>query len=159
MDLILWRHAEAVDATLRIADTERALTAKGERDAKRMAKWLNERLPDDAVILVSPARRTQQTASALNRPFATITGIGTDAEPADLLQAAHWPHAAIATLIVGHQPTLGCLVSLLLTGAEADLSVKKGAIWWIQGRVRGGGVQCVLRAMMAPDLLRKGGNV
>lgn len=153
MDLILWRHADAVDG---YPDAERALTARGERDAKRMAKWLNDRLPDDAVILVSPALRAQQTASALQRKFTTVAAIGTNAEPADLLKAAHWPRAAHTTLIVGHQPTLGGVVSLLLTGEAGDTSVKKGAVWWIAGRKRSttdGRVQPVLHAMMAPDML------
>lgn len=153
MDLILWRHAEAVDATLRIPDAERTLTVKGERDAKRMAKWLNDRLPDDALILVSPAQRTQQTASALQRKFATVDAIGTAAEPADILKAAHWLHAAHTVLIVGHQPTLGGVVSLLLTGGDERQSVKKGAVWWIEGRRRGGREHTVLRAMMSPDML------
>jgi phosphohistidine phosphatase len=42
MDLILWRHAKAVD--LRKGETDdpaRALTPKGERRAARMAQWLN----------------------------------------------------------------------------------------------------------------------
>ena len=150
MDLILWRHAEAVDG---YPDAERALTAKGERDAKRMAKWLNHRLPDDALILVSPARRTRQTADALQRKYTTIAAIGAGADAADIIKAAHWPRAAHTTLIVGHQPTLGCVASLLLTGAEDDLSVKKGAVYWIAGRQRGGRVQSVLRAVMAPDML------
>jgi phosphohistidine phosphatase len=150
MELILWRHAEAIAG---YPDAERALTAKGERDARRMAKWLNDRLPDDAVILVSPAQRTRQTASALQRKFAIVSSIGTGAEPADILKAAHWPRATHTTLIVGHQPTLGCVVSLLLTGAEDDLSVKKGAVWWIAGRQRSGRVQATLRAAMAPDML------
>ena len=153
MDLILWRHAEAVDATLRMSDAERALTAKGERDAKRMAKWLNDRMPDDALILVSPAQRTQQTASALQRKFATVDVVGTSAEPADILKAAHWPHAAHTVLIVGHQPTLGGVVSLLLTGGDDGQSVKKGAVWWIEGRRRGGHEHAALRAMMSPDML------
>lgn len=150
MDLILWRHAEAVDG---YPDDERALTAKGERDAKRMAKWLDERLPDDAVILVSPALRAQQTAGALQRKFTTVATIGTSAEPAHLLKAAQWPRAGHTTLIVGHQPTLGGVASLLLTGAEGGLSVKKGAVYWFAGRQRGGRVQPVLRAMIAPDML------
>jgi phosphohistidine phosphatase len=136
-----------------MADEDRALTEKGERDAKRMAKWLNGRLPDDAFILASPARRTQQTAGALNRAFTTVEAIGTGAQPAELLKAAQWPRSAATVLIVGHQPTLGHAASLLLTGAEGELSVKKGAVWWIRGRLRGGSVQCALRAMIAPDLL------
>ncbi|MEQ1772958.1 MAG: histidine phosphatase family protein, partial [Burkholderiales bacterium] len=152
-DLILWRHAEAVDAVAGLSDAERALTTKGERDARRMAEWLNNKLPDDVVILVSPARRTQQTANALRREFDTVTAIGTDAEPADVLKAARWPRASQSALIVGHQPTLGRVASLLLTGAAGDLSLKKGAVWWITGRERGGRVQPVLRVMMAPDML------
>lgn len=150
MELILWRHAEAIDG---YPDAERALTEKGERDAKRMAKWLNDKLPDNALILVSPARRAQQTASALHRKFTTVAVIDTGADVADVLRAAHWPRAAHTTLIVGHQPTLGRVASLLLTGAEGDLGVKKGAVWWIAGRQRGGREQAVLRAMMAPDIL------
>lgn len=150
MELILWRHAEAIDG---YPDAERALTAKGERDARRMAKWLNRRLPDDAVILVSPAQRTQQTASALQRKFTTVAAIGTSADAAAILKAARWPRAAHTTLIVGHQPALGGVVSLLLTGAEDNLSVKKGAVYWITGRSRDGQLQPVLRAMMSPDLL------
>lgn len=150
MDLILWRHAEAVDG---YPDAERALTEKGALDAKRMAKWLNDQLPDDTLILVSPARRTQQTASALKREFTTIVAIGTDGEAGDVLKAAHWPRAAHTTLIVGHQPTLGRVASLLLTGVEGDLSVKKGAAWWITARARGGNEKVVLRAVIAPDML------
>ena len=69
MDLILWRHAQAVmleDEGAMVSfdlarDLARPLTPKGERQAVRMAEWLNQRLPDTTRILVSPARRTQQT--------------------------------------------------------------------------------------------------
>lgn len=150
MDLILWRHAEAVDG---FPDEERTLTEKGERDAKRMAKWLNDWLPEDTLILVSPARRTQQTAGTLKRDFTTVVAIGTGGEATDVLKAAHWPRAAHTTLIVGHQPTLGRVASLLLTGIEDDLSVKKGAAWWITARTRGRNENAVLRVMIAPDML------
>jgi phosphohistidine phosphatase len=150
MELILWRHADAVDG---YPDAQRALTPKGERDAKHMAKWLNDRLPSDAIILASPAQRTQQTAGALRREFNTLAAIGTGAESVDLLKAAQWPRATRTTLIVGHQPTLGRVASLLLTGSEGDLSVKKGALWWFTGRRRDGHEQTVLRVMMAPDML------
>ncbi len=44
MDLILWRHAEAFDALEGEDDLSRSLTPKGERQAQRMAEWLNQRL-------------------------------------------------------------------------------------------------------------------
>jgi phosphohistidine phosphatase len=57
-------------------------------------------------------------------------------------------------LLVGHQPTLGHLASLLLAGAEADWSIKKGAIWWFSKRSREGRDQTVLRAVINPEMLR-----
>ena len=73
MDLILWRHAEAQewpagDPRTR-TDLERALTSRGERQAARMAQWLDRQLPGSARILSSPARRCEQTAQALERRF------------------------------------------------------------------------------------------
>jgi hypothetical protein len=31
--------------------------------------------------------------------------------------------------------------------------VKKGAVWWLRRRVRGGEVEVVLRAVIGPDLV------
>ena len=44
MDLILWRHAEAVIERPGEDDLERPLTTKGERQALRVAEWLHQRL-------------------------------------------------------------------------------------------------------------------
>ena len=44
MDLILWRHAEAFEMREVQDDLDRALTPKGERQALRMAAWLNQQL-------------------------------------------------------------------------------------------------------------------
>src|SRR5674476_1390644 len=62
MDLILWRHAEAEDGT---PDHARELTAKGIKQAGKVAAFLHQHLPQDHRILVSPATRTQQTVAAL----------------------------------------------------------------------------------------------
>ena len=58
MDLILWRHAEAEDGTDKLPDEKRRLTARGEKQARLMAQWLNRHLPKKTRILVSPAERT-----------------------------------------------------------------------------------------------------
>lgn len=150
MDLILWRHAEAEDG---FPDNNRKLTAKGEKQAEKMGEWLRERLPSDTRIIVSPARRTLQTALALKCKFETLREIGVGASVPALLAAAGWPDAKGAVLVVGHQPVLGQTAALLLGGAEADWSVKKGAVWWLSSRVRQDETQVVLRAVMAPDLL------
>ena len=156
MDLILWRHADAADG---YPDAERELTEKGHAQAKRMAEWLNARLPQDVLILASPATRAQQTAAALRRKVVTCDAVDTSADAQSLLAAAGWPHGERTILIVGHQPTLGRAASLLLSGAEGNMSFKKGAVWWITARPRGGSPHAALRAVMAPDLLRKDRNV
>lgn len=150
MDLILWRHAEAEDG---FPDKIRKLTAKGEKQADLMAVWLRARLPRDTRIIVSPAKRTQQTALALQGIFETVKEVGVGASVPDLLAAAGWPDAKGAVLVVGHQPVLGQTAALLLGGDEAAWSIKKGAVWWLSSRVRQDETQVVLRAVMAPDLL------
>ena len=150
MELILWRHADAEDG---IPDDERKLTDKGVKQASRMAKWLRARMPEDAVILVSPAKRAQQTAQALDLDFKTVPAIGTAARAEDILRAADWPGVDGTVIVVGHQPTLGEAASLLLTGTKEGWNVKKGAVIWVARRNDIAPARARLRAAISPDLL------
>jgi len=129
MDLILWRHAEAEDGS---PDSARKLTKHGRDQAQRIAAWLKPRLPKRCDVLVSPAARTQETASALEVRFTITAAVGTDAVAADVIAAADWPRHSKAVLVVGHQPTLGRVAATLLSGAEADWHFAKGAVWWLR---------------------------
>lgn len=144
--LLLWRHADAEDG---MPDAERALSKKGLKQAKHVAAWLKPRLPEGCLILVSPAKRAQQTAAALELSYTTDKRIGTHAHAADILAASGWPRQKGAVLVVGHQPTLGQLAATLLSGEAAGWSIKKGALWWFSSRAG----ETVLRAVVAPDLL------
>lgn len=150
MDLLLWRHAEAEDGE---DDLARSLTERGEKQARSMAAWIGAHRPKDLRILVSPAVRTQQTAAALKLPFETHRKIGPDACVSELIAASGWPQASGAVLIIGHQPSLGRMASLLLAGQESDWTIKKGALWWLSNRVRRGETQTVLRAVIPAELL------
>jgi phosphohistidine phosphatase len=150
MDLILWRHAEAEAGE---PDLGRRLTAKGIKQAERMAAWLDGQLPDSCRILVSPADRAQQTALALKRKFRIVDELAPGATVAALLGAAGWPDAREPALVVGHQPTLGEVAAFLLSGDDAPWSVRKGAVWWLSNRVRDGGSAVVLKAVVGPDLI------
>jgi phosphohistidine phosphatase len=150
MDLILWRHAEAED---RVPDLARALTSKGQKQAAQMARWLREHLPKDTRILVSPAVRARQTAEALTHDFETEPAIAPGASFASLLAKARWPEARGAVLVVGHQPTLGQVAAMLISGHPSDWALKKGAIMWLTHRMRGEDQQVVLRATLSPELL------
>ena len=150
MDLFLWRHAEAEDAG-RGGDLERALTARGRAQAERVAAWLDERLADDARILVSPAKRCQQTVAPLGRKTTTVAAIGPNATAEALLAAAGWPNGDDDTVvIVGHQPTIGEAAALAMGAAGADWQVKKGAVWWLK-RGKSGTVR--IHAVQSPDEL------
>ncbi|HEY7741841.1 MAG TPA: histidine phosphatase family protein [Burkholderiales bacterium] len=147
MELILWRHADAEDG---VRDEERRLTAKGRKQAQRMASWLKRRLPRGARILVSRTQRTQQTARALATRFEVSDDVGPEATAQSVLKAADWPRGAGTVLVVGHQPTLGQAAALALTGAPADWSVQKGAVWWLETR---DGDETRVRVVITPDVL------
>ena len=150
MDLILWRHADAENGS---PDAERKLTAKGRRQAARMANWLQERLPEGARVLCSPARRAQQTARALGEDFEIVNALDVGGDPAALLAACGWPSGDVPVVAVGHQPTLGQVAALALTGKAQEWSLRKGAMFWIEARERGSAVQARLRAAISPDLI------
>ncbi|TRZ55351.1 MAG: histidine phosphatase family protein [Rhodocyclaceae bacterium] len=150
MDLILWRHAEAEAAGPGMADSDRNLTEKGRKQAKHMADWLlAQRLPKLSVI-VSPTKRTVQTAEALGHPYKVNRKIGPAAGAADLIAAANWPDESGAVILVAHMPGLGRLAALLLGGAEFDWTIKKAGIWWFSNRVRHDETQTILRAVANP---------
>ena len=142
MDLILWRHADAEEGR---ADLERELTAKGRKQAVRVAAWLLERLPKDAVVIASPAVRAQQTAAALRLPVKTDNTLAPGATVDQILKAAKGKRAAV---LVGHQPDLGRAIAYLVAGEEGAWRLQKGALWWISN---GDGV--IVTAVMSPDLL------
>jgi len=150
MDLILWRHAEAEPGE---PDLGRRLTAKGIRQAERVAAWLDAHLPDTTRILSSPADRAQQTALALKRKFRVVERLGPGASAAAVLEAAGWPDAREPVLVIGHQPTLGEAAALLLAGEERPWSLRKAAVWWLSNRVRDGTASVVLKVVIGPDFV------
>lgn len=159
MNLILWRHAEAEDVAA--SDLARQLTTRGRRQAQGVARWLRTRLPDDALILASPAARTMQTAEALTDQYRVVREIAPNASVEAVLQAAGWPDGIASTVVVvGHQPTLGEVLARLLgneTNSDGSVrrswAVKKSGVYWIKSRERNGDGEAVLLAAITPDLV------
>ena len=157
MDLILWRHAEAEDwlpdDETSGPDLNRSLTQRGEKQAARMAAWLDRQLPEGARILVSPARRCEQTALALGRKYKISSELAPDAIPAQLLELVQWPGHKHPVLVIGHQPMLGQTIAQLLGLKENECAVKKGALWWLRNRDRDGQSQTVIVTVQSPEVL------
>ena len=151
MDLIVWRHADAEEG---LDDLARGLTRKGLQQAKQMALWLRLRLPKEYRILASEARRSQQTAAFLHARFDSVPELNPGAELDRVLHAIDWPTLMdTTTVLVGHQPYIGCLVAQLVADSDQCWSVKKGAIWWLSYREQQGMGQVRVKAMMTPALV------
>jgi len=157
VDLVLWRHAEAEDwpegDPQGARDLERSLTPRGEKQAARMAAWMDRQLPDGARIFVSPARRCEQTALALGRKYKVRAELAPDATPEQLLQLVQWPLCKAPILVIGHQPTLGQTISRLMGLQQGECTVRKGAVWWLRHRDREGGHQTVVVTVQSPEVL------
>jgi phosphohistidine phosphatase len=144
MDLILWRHADAEDGR---PDLARKLTPKGHQQAREMAGWLLERLPQDFTLVASPATRAEQTAAALKRPIRIVPSLAPGATTKDILAAAGWPDGPGTVVLVGHQPDLGHAAAHLAQDRRGDWDIRKGALCWFTTEP-----QVNLKVLKAPDL-------
>ncbi len=153
MDLVLWRHAEAQEWLEGCDDMARTLTSRGEKQAARMANWLDRQLPESTRILVSPARRTEQTVAALGRKYKIRSELAPDCSAAQLLELVQWPHGKGTVLVVGHQPTLGQTIAELMGLSATECSVKKGSVWWLRNRDRDAQSQTVVVTVQSPEVL------
>jgi phosphohistidine phosphatase len=153
MDLILWRHAEAQEWVDGGDDLARELTKRGEKQASRMANWLDRQLPEGTRIVVSPARRTEQTALALARKYKVRPELAPDGSVEQLLALVQWPDAKGTVLVIGHQPTLGQTIAQLLGLSASECAVKKGAVWWLRTREREAVLETVVVTVQSPEFL------
>ena len=131
----MWRHAEAELADIALSvddDLARKLTPKGKRQAKRMARWLRDWLPENLIILASPAVRALQTAEALKYDLIINVALKPGATLQEILTALAAIESPQNLLIVGHQPWLGALLTYLTGSSGIEADIKKGAIWWLR---------------------------
>jgi phosphohistidine phosphatase len=135
-DLYIVRHGIAVaPGTPGVADDERPLTPKGEKRMKQIARGLARLELKLDRIVTSPLPRARATAEII----AAALEHGARLESSNVLQAG----AAAASIqrwlrernedslmIVGHNPGLSDLISLLVLGATGPLicDLKKGGI-------------------------------
>lgn len=157
MELILWRHADAGDPDDDPAvDFERRLSDRGRRQATRMARWLQSRLPERCLVLSSPAPRARETADALGRRVRVDERLAPGAPAAALLELAGWPLRSGSqtrhVVLVGHQPSLGSAASLILSGEERAWTVRKAMVVWLAARHDDKHPSAFLKVALGPDL-------
>lgn len=143
-NLIIWRHAEAEELSASGLDADRALTARGVKNADKMARWLEQHLPENYAILSSPARRCLQTAAALQqvsgkkKPHALNIApfLATHGSVAVMVEHLVKADSDQTMVVVGHQPQLGEFIARLLGMTASACTVKKGAVWWLRQRAK-----------------------
>ena len=142
-ELWLLRHGKA-EAPGAGPDAARALTGRGEREARAAGVLLRERGVVPEVVFASPRVRAWETARLAGEALdlepvehAPLGG-GFDADGALQLAAGHG-----VVLLVGHQPDIGQIV-YDLTGARAEL--RPGALAGITLGTGGG----VLTTLIGP---------
>jgi phosphohistidine phosphatase len=122
MHLYLVRHASAED---RAEDALRPLSAEGRTEIRRVAEHLAAHGLKDLEIWHSPLLRATQTAETLAKALASEDRLEEEAalspgQPISTLVPRLTSHAH-DLMLVGHQPFLGRLCSLLLSGqTDAD---------------------------------------
>ncbi|MEZ0077241.1 histidine phosphatase family protein [Planotetraspora sp. GP83] len=118
LTVIVLRHAKAAhDGGL--ADWDRPLTARGERNAREAGDLIGRFAP--GLILASPSVRTRQTAEllGLDAPIEFERDIY-EAYPEELLDLLRRTDSDVETVVlVGHNPGVHQLV-LTLTGTAGD---------------------------------------
>jgi len=149
-NLILWRHAEAEDLLHGASDLERALTKKGHKQAKQMAGWLKKYLPKQTYVLVSPAVRTRETVAYWGDDWQEDSRLAPERPLQPLLQLlAQSPFESV--MLVGHQPWIGELAAHGLGMSDGQISIKKGAVWWL--RLPKSGPPYKLYSVQSPELI------
>lgn len=160
MQLCLVRHAIAAErGSAYPDDRQRPLTADGRKRMAESAAGL-KRLFAAKVILTSPLLRARQTADVLSRAYGIepvlVEALGTG-DHSGTLKACK--KSTDATILVGHEPWMSELLSLLLTGStEAMASVfKKGAAACVSTSNPPAPRGAVLEWLAQPAMLRRVG--
>jgi phosphohistidine phosphatase len=122
--LVLLRHAKAERPDRYPKDIDRPLSARGRVDAAAAGRWLaGEGIVPD-LVLCSPSVRTRQTWESAGPALGDVPVVyeallyigGVD----ETLELVHQTEATVSTvLVIGHNPTLSILSSVLDPGGSA----------------------------------------
>lgn len=137
MNLYLMRHAiaEARDASAYPDDSQRPLSTPGRRKMTKIASGLKELGLDFDLILSSPYLRARETAEIMAKRFGLknrllfsdhLSPLG---QADQLIAEIRAQYMVENLLLVGHEPYLSSLISMLLAGkAGLEITMKKGGL-------------------------------
>ena len=123
---MLLRHGKSSWSDSTLPDIDRPLAPRGERAAKRIAKYMRRKRIRPALVLCSPSLRTRQTLEAIEPSLSKRSQVelvpqlyaASEAELLERLQAL--PDSVGSVMLIGHNPGLHDL-ALALASRGADL--------------------------------------
>ena len=164
MKLYILRHGIAVmqDDLDYARDAERPLTSKGKRQLRQTAAVMKKMGLRFDLILSSPYLRAKQTAEIvaaslkLKNRLKFSEALAPDGNPKELIRELNESKAAPeSVLLVGHEPYLSGLVSLLTTGGTAlAMDFKKGGLCKLETEQPGYGRCATLVWLLTPKQMK-----
>ena len=138
MELYILRHAIASDRspTATGGDSQRPLTVDGIEKMRRAARGMRAMELEFDLILSSPFVRAKQTAEIVANLFelsgklAYSPTLAADGNPKDLIEELKRKYGKRKNiLLVGHEPYLSRLISLLISGSTSlPITLRKGGL-------------------------------
>jgi phosphohistidine phosphatase len=137
MELYILRHAIAGDGeSFDGPDSERPLTKEGAKKMKRIAKELEKLDLQFDLILSSPFVRAKETAEIMadefhsENPLKFSSHLKVGGDPSALVHEVNTRYKQFnRILLVGHEPYLSGLISMLVSGKnDLLITMKKGGI-------------------------------
>ena len=141
MNIHLLRHgtAAALAQENNFRDEQRALTTEGIAKIRQAAQGLKRLQVTFDVIVSSPLVRARQTAEIVaeamkfRQPLDEWVELVPEGSADAALRRLEDFRECRSVLLVGHQPSIGCIASYLIFGdARVSLSFKKGAVFCVQ---------------------------
>jgi phosphohistidine phosphatase len=164
MDLFILRHgiAEARGTPAPGGDSQRRLTAVGKSKIRRAARGMKALELDFDLILSSPYLRASETAGIVSDVFGLeaklvlSTALAADGNPKELLDQLKQDYPKRKRiLLVGHEPYLSRLISLLISGDTAiAITLKKGGLCKLSTAALHYGRCATLEWLLTPSQMR-----
>lgn len=160
MDLYIVRHGKAEERTPNKGDANRRLVDAGIRDMRAISKAMAVLKIRPDIIVSSPLKRARQTAEILSgvlKPKKSIVWdeLKPEASPHDTLKKLKSADFATSVILVGHEPHLSSLVSIITAGSAISILLKKGGLVHIEIYSMTRKPHGALRGLLTPKQMKK----
>ena len=165
MQLLVIRHAIAEEREVFAAtgedDSRRPLTERGARKMLDVAEGLLTLVDAIDVLAASPLVRAQQTAGIVAEvygglPVLTEHALAPEGDLRDVVRWLRQQSSANVIAVVGHEPTLGVLVTWLMCGLEdSRITLRKGGACLLEFSARPAAGGATMQWALTPSQLRR----